>query len=228
MFSTDEFGGFTERVIPLAHITTQVEGDPDQGLLGEKGGQGFPTLAFLDAAGRLLAKPRGRSVEAFAATLDEDVPAFLAMEEAAESGDAEAKQAYFLKQIELGHIEDFAAAYKQLDALELDDAVAKKKRDELAGWEFNLASSNWRSGNTAEAATRLQAMVDGDRIPGGRNLLNFWYVYSQVAVESEDAKKLEAAIEALEEVGGRRTARLIDQLKEELAKLKEELAKLKG
>jgi hypothetical protein len=58
-------------VVLFCHVTTHVQGDKYDGLLREKGGTGFPTLAFMDEAGEVLAKQPGaeRTVPAFSGTL---------------------------------------------------------------------------------------------------------------------------------------------------------------
>ena len=118
MFSTDEFKEWTKKVIPFAHITTRVPGDPDQGLLYEKGGRGFPTLAFLDADGHMVAKQRGRSAEAFNATLEGAVQDFFALQERAKK-DKDARLELLKKEVELGRIDDFDKMRERLNAAKL-------------------------------------------------------------------------------------------------------------
>ena len=62
---TDEFKKFSEDYVMFLHITTRIEGRENDGLLGDVGGTGFPTLVVLDATGSVIAKHgrRPRTVE---------------------------------------------------------------------------------------------------------------------------------------------------------------------
>ena len=46
-------------------IMSKVPGRKHDGLLSEKGGQGFPYLVFMDETGKVIGKPAGRTVAAF-------------------------------------------------------------------------------------------------------------------------------------------------------------------
>ena len=66
--SDPAFGPWAKSVVPFLHVTTRIAGRKYDGLLGEKGFRGFPSLAFMDAEGNILAKPQSRSVTAFEST----------------------------------------------------------------------------------------------------------------------------------------------------------------
>ncbi len=53
----------------FCHITSHIDGEKYPDLHREKGGNGFPTLIFLDADGKVQARQQKRSVEGFASTL---------------------------------------------------------------------------------------------------------------------------------------------------------------
>jgi hypothetical protein len=46
-------------------IMSRVPGRKHDALLGEKGGQGFPYIVFMDETGKVIGKPTGRTVKAF-------------------------------------------------------------------------------------------------------------------------------------------------------------------
>ena len=71
MLSTPEFAEFAETVVPFLHVTTHIQGHPDDDLLKRKNGDGFPTLMILDAEGKTVARPRARNVDAFTAAVSE-------------------------------------------------------------------------------------------------------------------------------------------------------------
>ena len=102
MLSQPEFPSFADDVVLFCHVTSHVGSDPYQGLLQEKGGGGFPYLAFLDDKGEVIAAHDGpRTLEAFRSTAG-TVREYRDLLEKAESGDAEAKTALFFCRIDLG------------------------------------------------------------------------------------------------------------------------------
>ena len=50
-FSTEEFVDCGEQAVLFLHVTSHVKADPDQNLLEEKGGRGFPHLVVMDDLG---------------------------------------------------------------------------------------------------------------------------------------------------------------------------------
>ena len=53
------------------HITTRIPGRKNDGMLRKVGGRGFPTFVAMSSTGEVMAKPRRRSLEAFANAMDE-------------------------------------------------------------------------------------------------------------------------------------------------------------
>jgi hypothetical protein len=66
--SDEAFPAFAKEVIPYLNVMTKIEGHPYDNLLRDKGFGGFPSLAFMDAEGNVLAKQGERSVEGFRKT----------------------------------------------------------------------------------------------------------------------------------------------------------------
>ena len=67
-FSSPEFARFAESVVPYCHVTTRIPGHPRDDLLPKVCGPkaGTPSIAYLDAQGRVIAIHRGElGVEAF-------------------------------------------------------------------------------------------------------------------------------------------------------------------
>ncbi len=71
MLSQDGIQKFTNQVIPYLHVTTRIPGKKYDNLLRKNGFGGFPTLAFMDAEGKVLTKLHysKRSLEGFAESL---------------------------------------------------------------------------------------------------------------------------------------------------------------
>ncbi len=69
MLSSDEFAKWSADKLLFLHVTTRVDTDKYQTLLRDKGFRGFPSLAFLDAEGEVIAKHSGpRTLEGVKAT----------------------------------------------------------------------------------------------------------------------------------------------------------------
>ena len=67
--SAEGFPAFAKKVVPFLHVTTRIADRKYDTLLQEKGFRGFPSIAFMDAEGNVLAEPQGRDVASFDKTL---------------------------------------------------------------------------------------------------------------------------------------------------------------
>ena len=54
MLSTEEFATWSKKVVLFLHNTSRCDDEPYPNLLKEKGGNGFPTMSYLAADGRLM------------------------------------------------------------------------------------------------------------------------------------------------------------------------------
>lgn len=203
----------------FCHITSRVEDDKYQNLLSEKGGMGFPYLAYMDADGNVIAKPGGRSVQAFEATLSGAVVEFQQLKDAAADGDEEAQRNLFVKQVEFQHFASVDDARKAMAKVKgLSDEQSKRIESMLTDQEFGAILSSVRSLNEAAAAgKKALPMLKAGRIPGGNNSLYFWLFIGKHAEAEKDAELLKRAISELE--GNRRAARLVSDMKAALEKM---------
>lgn len=55
--------------IPYVNITSQIPGKPDQGMLAQKGGRGFPYCIFMDSTGKVLKEARPSDKDSFTAAM---------------------------------------------------------------------------------------------------------------------------------------------------------------
>jgi hypothetical protein len=202
--SQDEFSVFSEKVVPFLHITTRIKGDKHQGLLQEKGGRGFPHLAFLDADGNVLAKPSKRTVAGFQDTLDTAVPEFFALKKKAATGKDADKAAFLMRRFELGH----------LDPDQMKKAIGKGtvlNADQIKQITGKLAEAkvaaitkgvNFRDESTfGPIAKKLLALEKSDGLPPGNPGLNAWFIIMGDAHERKDAKGFERALNAMKKGG---------------------------
>jgi hypothetical protein len=203
VLSTPEFAEFAENVIAFCHLTTRIDGEPNDDLLRRKGGSMFPFLAFLDTDGKVLALPRGRTVEVFRATLEGDVAAFRELKAKAATGDPDARRALFAKRVALRHFEDFDAAREELAELEgLSDEERAELTQALVDQEFNLILGSVRSeADAADAGERCLPMYRAGRIPAGSLACYYWFFLATQAVRASDAERLREAIDRIEASG---------------------------
>jgi hypothetical protein len=207
------------------HITTHVEGDKYDKLLREKGGTGFPTLAFMDADGNVLAKHEGqRSVAAFESSAAK-AKEFLDLKAKAEAGDRAARIELLKKQIDYRH---FGAheAKKRVDAIaDLDEAARKEFADRIVTLKvYEILSTVTRDTPTRVAAgKRYNEMRLAGEIPSGdREFQYFWTFLLEYAESVPDVKLFEEGVAAVEARWGTnaRYRSWIDQVKAKMAELK--------
>jgi hypothetical protein len=96
---TDDFVKFSKDYVLFCHITSMIPGEKYGDLLEEKGGNAFPWIVFMDAAGEIIMVHGGpRSAEAFAKT-GAKAKEYMALQAKAEKGDAAAKVDFAILQV---------------------------------------------------------------------------------------------------------------------------------
>jgi hypothetical protein len=179
----------------FCHVTTRIDGRPDDDLLSQKGFSGFPSLAIMDAEGEILKKDVGRSVAAMGSAVDA-VQAYSLLKTKAAAGEKGLDAKLFVAEVKLGKI-DVSEAKKQLGKFKLsgDD---KKLLDglifdkELAGW-FSEA----RSGSTtpADFFKKIYGAYKAGSRPSDdeQSQFTFWNFLLQGAETAGDAEAFEVA-----------------------------------
>ncbi|MCE9582770.1 MAG: hypothetical protein K8T20_09780 [Planctomycetes bacterium] len=218
-------------------MTTHVEGDKDQDLLGEKGGNGFPFLIFMDADGNTVAHHEGqRTSEAFLASLA-TADEFSALRKKAAGGDAAAKLEVFMKDLEFGNMK-YEAAKAAAD--KLGDAAKEKKAEIdglLAGLEYKdiLAGVNKKAEAMGqptpeqikvlrvEAGKGFTAMLKAGHVPAAEeDKQTFYMLMLDSAEDAKDAATFEKALAAVKEMlsGNPQAGKFISDKEEILKTLK--------
>lgn len=197
--SEELFKYFGQDVVLFCHVTSQVEGDAHQDLLRQKGGSAFPYLAFLDAAGNVIAKPKDRTVDAFHDAVEQDVAAWFELVEAS-ADDADAAARLFEKRVEFGHFDDFDAARAEMARYEsLSPARRARLEQALIAQEFNRILGTVRGeAEAAAGGARTLPMFEKGRIPKDQGLAFFYWAFlAQHAAETGNAELLGRCIEEL-------------------------------
>lgn len=166
--------------------------------MNAKGGRGFPYVAVLDAEGNLLAKHYGqRTLEMFRETArraQAKAQSLQDLKARAEQGDAAAKHAYLLAQLELGHLA-LEAARRRAD--ELADLSPEQTR-RLHGLLADLEVAEIGAAPAAEAGRRCFEMKRAGRIPIGDEAVQaFWFLILDYAESQKDAPAFEEGLTAL-------------------------------
>jgi hypothetical protein len=198
--SEELFKYFGQDVVLFCHITSHVEGDEDQDLLRQKGGSAFPYVAFLDAAGNVIAKPKERTVDAFHDAVEQDVTAYFDLVASAEGGDKGAAAQLFEKRVEYGHFEDFDAARVEMASHEsLSPARRARLEQALVEQEFNRILGTVRGeAEAAAGGAKTLPMLEKGRIPKDQGLaFYYWAFLSQHAAGAGNADLLGRCIEEL-------------------------------
>lgn len=192
--STPEFAAFSKEVVPYLHVTSHVEGRKDEGLFGEYGGRGFPTLMFLDASGKKLADQNDRSVDGFRKTAT-SLTAMTDLRARIAKGEKGLGPKLLIAELNLGQV-DFAEAQKRFKSFKkMKPAVKKQIAAMLVDSEVDsLFKSAGQDREKYEALGKVFAkMVKDGRIPTGSSATMFWSGVMEFAKGEKDVGLYEKA-----------------------------------
>jgi hypothetical protein len=188
------------------NVTTQIQGRKDDHLLAEKGGRGFPYIAFLDDEGGLIAAQPGRerTVEGFQKTLAGTVQAFLDLRAKARSGDATAQIDFALLEGDLGRI-TFEEVQQRLGDGKLSDAQTAKLRGVEASAVLAAAVKELQTVRDEEGFLPVgkkvaDAYAQGLMPDGTERRQQFLSVAFNYALATKDAALATKALDALKPV----------------------------
>jgi len=210
----------------FCHITTQIQGEKYGKLLGEKGGSGFPYLAFLDSEGRVSAKHQGpRSADGFGATAQK-ARDFLALKKKAETDKAAAIE-FFFQAAEISHFTAAEARERGKTLADLTDEQKKRVDQILLALEVQEIAGgvNWQDKKSmADAGGKFLELKKAGRIPAGdREMQSFWICIMEHAYAQKNAALFEEGFSALKEkFGSRMNKKFQEEREKQLAELKAE------
>lgn len=188
--------------VPYLNVTARWEGAPDQGLLSEKGGRGFPYCAIMNADGEVIWEVRPTSREVLRtgladARMLQDLKDRLAEkpEDAALAASVEVFAAMGCQQRETKSVE----ALEKLAATEgLDAKVAERFGSWMAAKRFDdkIAELGRNTDSQEEYQKKILALYEeGTRPPEGANrAISFW-IYTVYGAIAEGKKEI--AVECL-------------------------------
>lgn len=188
-------------MVLFLHNTSRCSDEPYPTLLRDKGFSGFPSLAFMNADGDVVATvPYSRrdvaSFEAMATALEQLAALTAAEAEAGGEPDPELRKKLLLCRAELGSIEP-AEGWQQFAQLQaaMSADEASRCREQLAEAELMEIGTLRLRGK--ELAARLEAMVVAQHVPQGAMAVSFWVQFGNVAGDIDSVDSLQAAKEQL-------------------------------
>jgi hypothetical protein len=202
----DGFAAWAKDFVLFCHITTRVEDDPYQDLLQEKGGRGFPYLAFLDAEGNVIGKHQGARTVAGFRQSGEKIGSFLELKKRAEGGDKAAGADYLVARIELGLVEGDEVE-REVQALgELTPEQHATLDPLLNDVQIRgiLKGVNPKDRETVfDAGKRFLEMMQAGKLPKGKQEAQaFWGLIMGYAEQQQDAATYETGLEAMKQLLG--------------------------
>lgn len=196
---TEEFKEFSKKVVPFLHITTHIQGRKNDGLLSDKGGDGFPYVAFLDAAGEVAGKHQdARDASGFTRTLEKTLR-YVAAKQKAAAGDKTAAIDEAILSCELGHIE-LVDLEEKLQGVELNPEQQKmfdgiKADQTVAELVDDIRTMKGNDASYAMAYEECKKLKAGGVVPSGfLPRIYYWDILKTGAMKNKDAAILEQAI----------------------------------
>jgi len=160
---------------------------------------GFPTLLFMDAAGKRVASPRDRRVASFASCLNA-LTTIDAVRTRADAGDTSAAIEFLLLEVELRRVKGpaFTKRAATLQAEADEGQVAALARAQL---DFRIGALVRRSygGEKEAVGIEILKMLREGKIPraGSPTQAQFWYLAHPLVRASGDAPLIRAAAKQL-------------------------------
>lgn len=212
----------------FVHITSQVEGDPYQTLLQEKGGDGFPYVAFLDAQGQLLAPSEyPPNLENFK-TAQKEAEEFRDLMAKAEAGDQGARLPVFKRRIKLRHFSPAQAREKLAELKDLSAADREELDEAVFGLELGELFKALSRDREKQNALGQKILALG-RLPKDRQSQEWvtaTFLILLYAESTKDVSTFEAHLKQFEEAYAKdpRFGRAVTDMRKKLEDLKKAAA----
>lgn len=215
----------------LLHVTTHLTGKPHDGLLKTYGFAGFPSLAFLDAKGGLIARHEGARNLAELGKTAGRADAYLALRTKAEAGDAVAQQHLFVQDLGL-HRFTFSQGELRYAGLKdkLPAELRKRAEQHLVDLQYAELTGALRAQlpklDRSEYSRRYAELsllfFAAGKIPGSYHGTGLLSAVLRHAQQTRDAALFGQALEAFKQrtAGDARYARSIDRYTKQLEELR--------
>ncbi|MBI2933372.1 MAG: hypothetical protein HYY16_17140 [Planctomycetes bacterium] len=180
----------------------------------------------MDQNGDVVAKPGGRTVEAFEAA-DRQARRYIDLKKKADAGDEAARKELTILSAELGQFTAQEGRARLQELTDLSPAQQKTVDALLTGYEVRaiLSTVTEEKSTQLEAGGKFLEMKKAGRIPGGEEeLQGFWILILDYAESEKDATSFEEALDALKAKFGRHPAakKFLEEKTKVLERLKAE------
>ncbi len=223
MLSTSEFATWATKVVLFLHNTSRVDDEPYPTLLHEKGGNGFPTVSYLDAEGGLLKQVGHVTPVAELETAWQGLQAWTALRAAVAAGKADAG-----KQLELFRMElamgnrPFAEMVKRRQGVTIADNEETAVAQQLVNLQFTEILRGTPRDQQHVGGEKFVAMFREQRIPATTTETSYWQYMFAFATHKNDVALFEELLAHLKKAkaGDQRLQRYLGQLEDQLTKMK--------
>jgi hypothetical protein len=222
VLSTDEFAEWSKKVVLFLHNTSRCDDEKYPDLLFQRGSNGFPTVSYLAADGRLLKQVgHGVTVEQLE-TAYRDLEKWRELRAAADRGAKDKAKELFLMEVSNGYV-SFADAETRMKGIELTKDERAQVDQKLVDLEFRDLLATTPRNQKPEGGKRFLAMLRAGRVPQSSQITSFWEYIFEHAKAANDPATFEEALGELRKrmKDDARFKRYIGTLEQQLEELKQ-------
>ena len=222
MLSTDEFAQWSDKVVLFLHNTSHCKDDKYDSLLFEKGGNGFPTMSYLGADGRLLTQVGHVTPVAELEAAYQNLHAWQQLKADVAGGDTARAKELFLMEVEHGYA-TFAEAQARSREVKLsgDERIAVEQQ--LVNLEFRDILRSTPRDAMAQGGAKFHAMLQRGRVPNSSQITSYWqYMFAHAAAKRNVPLYENILAECRQRMAGdKRFRRYIGAIEGQLERLKQ-------
>lgn len=223
LLSSDEFVKWSKKVTLCLHVTSRVAGEAHGNLLYEMGGNGFPTLSFLDAEGNLLQQVGGGEVGLDALERSwQKLQTWKTLRADVEAGKAERARELFLMEMAMGN-RPYAEMVQRAQAMKLEGAEQAKVAQQLTNLQFTEVLRRTPREDKAAAGAQLLPLFEAGRYPDCSTETSYWDCLFAHAAAKKDAALYGRILDVVKQrkAGDARLKRYLRQLEDQYEELKQ-------
>lgn len=216
LLSSSEFHEFaTREVVPFLHVTTNLPDRAHDDLLRTLGGDGFPTLMFLDADGKVLHVQGAFEDHRTVAALRDSLRALDVIAGAAVAPERVSAAERLWAELVLYRVDAKTARERRAALIDLAGELAIDLDRRIEAVEIDRILEQGDADGMSKAVEQLHAMVLAGRAPTSVTFrtFRFWAIVLQQALVDQDRAWVDRAWAALQPLGAAES-RFADYMKQ--------------